>query len=120
MTISRKELEAGGVNLSEVIEPSISPMDQTPPGVLLREEWLEPLGLTAYRLARDIGAPPDRVTAILSGERAITADMALRLARYFGTDAQSWLNLQVRHDLAVELRDHGDEIAKSVHPRAGA
>ena len=120
MTIPRETLEAGGIDLSDIIDASVPPVDPTPPGVLLREEWLEPLGVTAYRLAKDIGVPPNRVTAILSGERAITADTALRLARYFGTDAQSWMNLQARYDLAVERRAHGDEIARAVHPRVAA
>ncbi len=87
---------------------------------MLREEWLEPLGITAYRLAKDIDVPPNRVTAILAGERAITADTALRLARYFGTDAQSWMNLQARYDLAMERRAHGEEIARTVRPRVAA
>ena len=86
--------------------------------MLLREEWLEPLGITPYRLAKDIGVPPNRVTAILAGTRGITADTALRLARYFGTDPQSWMNLQAQYDLAVERRAHGDEITRAVRPRA--
>jgi addiction module HigA family antidote len=60
------------------------------------------------------------VTAILNGDRTITADTALRLARYFGTDAQSWMNLQARYDLAIEQRVHGEEIARAVQPRAAA
>jgi addiction module HigA family antidote len=120
MTILRETLEAGGIDLSDVIDPSIPPVGPTSPGVLLREEWLQPLGVTAYRLAREIGVPPNRVTAILAGDRAITADTALRLARYFGTDAQSWMNLQAQYDLAVEQRAHGEEIARAVRPRAAA
>jgi addiction module HigA family antidote len=120
MTISRQTLEAGDIDLSDIVDTSIPPVEPTPPGVLLREEWLEPLGVSAYRLAKDIGVPPNRVTAILSGDRAITADTALRLARYFGTDAQSWMNLQARYDLAVERSAHGEEIVRVVHPRAAA
>ena len=93
MAISREALEAGGVDLSDVVDATAVPLAPIAPGELLREEWLEPLGITAYRLAKDIDVPPNRVTAILAGERAITADTALRLARYFGTDAQSWMNL---------------------------
>lgn len=120
MSISRKALEDGEVDLSDVVDPSVAPIDPIAPGELLRDEWLEPLGITAYRLAKDIGVPPNRVTAILAGDRAITADTALRLARYFGTDAESWINVQTRYDLAVERRAHGDEIVRAVRPRVAA
>ena len=120
MSISRKALEAGEIDLSEVVDPSAPPLGPVAPGELLRKEWLEPLGITAYRLAKDIGVPPNRVTAILAGERTITADTALRLARYFSTDAESWINLQAQYDLAVERRAHGDEIARAVRPRVAA
>jgi len=118
MTIMREALEAGDVDLTDAIDPSAAPIAPASPGTLLRKEWLDPLGITPYRLAKDIGVPPNRVTAILSGDRAITADTALRLARYFGTDAQSWMNLQTRHDLAREMLSHGDEITRTVQPRA--
>jgi addiction module HigA family antidote len=120
MTIPRETLDSGGIDLSDIIDATVPPIGPTSPGVLLREEWLEPLGITAYRLARDIGVPPNRVTAILAGERAITADTALRLARYFETDAQSWMNLQTLYDLAVEQRAHGAEIERTVRARAVA
>jgi addiction module HigA family antidote len=76
------------------------------------------MGLSAYRLAKDIGVPLNRVAAILSGRRGISADTALRLARYFGTDAQSWLNLQAHHDLEAARREHGKRIDREVNPRA--
>jgi addiction module HigA family antidote len=117
LSIPRETLEAGGVDLSGVIDPAAQALAPISPGTLLREEWLEPLAITPYRLAKDIGVPSNRVTAILAGERAITADTALRLARYFGTDAQSWMNLQARYDLAVERRAHGEEISRVVRPR---
>ncbi len=117
MSILREDLEAGRVDLSGIIDPAITAIDPIPPGVLLREEWLDPLGITAYRLAKDTGVPPNRVTSILAGTRAITADTALRLSRYFGTDAQSWMNLQTRYDLAVQKRAHGAEIDQTVRPR---
>ena len=116
MTITREVLEAGSVDLAGIIDPKAEPVALMAPGALLREEWLEPLGITAYRLAKDIGVPPNRVTAILAGTRAITADTALRLARYFRTDAQSWMNLQARYDLAIEQTAHGAEIAQTVQP----
>ncbi len=120
MAISREALEAGNVDLSDVIDMTGAPLAPIVPGVLLREEWLEPLGITAYRLAKDLDVPPNRMTAIIAGERAITADTALRLARYFGTDAQSWMNLQARYDLAMERCAHGEKIARTVRPRVAA
>lgn len=74
---------------------------QFPPGEVLREEFMAPHGLTARALARDLGVPPNRVTRILNGERAITAATALLLARRFGTSAEFWMNLQTSHDLEV-------------------
>jgi addiction module HigA family antidote len=75
------------------------------PGEVLLEEFLEPLGVTQYRLAKDISVPARRINEIVHGARAISADTALRLARYFGTSDRFWLNLQAAYDLDVE-RDH--------------
>jgi addiction module HigA family antidote len=72
------------------------------PGEILLEEFLEPLGVSQYRLAKDISVPPRRVNEIVHGKRAISADTALRLSRYFGTSERFWLNLQTRYDLEVE------------------
>ena len=72
------------------------------PGEILLEEFLEPLGLSQYRLAKDISVPARRINEIVHGKRGITADTALRLARYFGTSERFWLNLQIRHDLEIE------------------
>jgi addiction module HigA family antidote len=69
------------------------------PGEILLEEFLKPLGITRYRLAKSIQVPQRRIDEICSGRRSITADTALRLARFFGTDAQSWINLQTHYDL---------------------
>lgn len=69
------------------------------PGEILDEEFLAPMEITQYRLARDIGVPPRRINEIVKGQRAITADTALRLGRYFGIDPQFWLNLQSHYDL---------------------
>jgi antitoxin HigA-1 len=74
------------------------------PGEVLREEYLVPLGLSARALARDIGVAPNRITEILNGERAITAETAILLGRRFGTSSRFWMNLQVSHDLAVAER----------------
>ena len=73
---------------------------QTHPGEVLREEFMLPIGLSARQLAEAIGVPPNRISEIMRERRSITADTALRLARYFGTDAQSWLNMQLGHDLS--------------------
>ena len=75
------------------------------PGEILFEEYLKPLGLSQYRLAKDMSVPPRRVNEIVHGIRSITADTALRLSRYFGTSERFWLNLQIRYDLEVE-KDH--------------
>jgi antitoxin HigA-1 len=72
------------------------------PGEILAEEFLKPMGITEYRLAKDIGVPPRRINEIVKGERAITADTALRLGRYFNMSPQFWLNLQTHYDLEQE------------------
>jgi addiction module HigA family antidote len=87
------------------------------PGEILLEEFLEPMGLTQYRLAMDISVPPRRINEIVHGERAISADTALRLARYFGTSEGFWMNLQVRYDLEVEKERLKGRLAKEVTVR---
>lgn len=81
-------------------------------------EFLEEYGLSQYRAARDMAVPPRRINEIVHGKRAISADTALRLERYFGTSARYWLNLQAQYDLARTEQDHGTEIEKSVRPLA--
>ena len=76
-------------------------LDPIPPGEILLEEFLEPMGISQTRLASDIDVPVSRIADIVRGRRAITADTALRLAAYFGTSAQMWLNLQASYDLRV-------------------
>ncbi len=88
------------------------------PGEILFHEFLEPLGLSQYRLAHQLSVPPRRINEIVHGTRAITADTALRLSRYFGTTAQFWLNLQSGYELRRAEREHGAEIASQVQPRA--
>lgn len=80
------------------------------PGEVLEEEFLGPLGITAYRLAKDIGVPQTRISEICKGRRAISADTALRLARYFGTTARFWLGLQQDHDLEAQWLRQRDTI----------
>lgn len=84
------------------------------PGEILEEDFLKPLGLTQYRLARDIGVPPRRINEIVKGQRAITADTALRLGRYFKMSPQFWLNLQSHHDLEAEQERLGKRLLKEV------
>jgi addiction module HigA family antidote len=72
------------------------------PGEILFEEFLKPLGISQYKLAKDISVPPRRINEIVQGKRSITADTALRLARYFGLSERFWLNLQSRYDLEIE------------------
>ena len=72
------------------------------PGEILLEEFLDPMGLSQYRLAKDISVPARRINEIVHGKRGITANTGLRLARYFGTSERFWMNLQIRHDLELE------------------
>ena len=87
------------------------------PGEILREDYMAPLGLSATALARALGVTPARINDIVRGRPGITGDTALRLARYFGTDAQSWLNLQAAYDLRAAELAAGDRIARDVQPR---
>ena len=87
------------------------------PGEILQDELAE-LNLSANALAQALGVPPNRITAILREQRGITADTALRLARYFGTTPEFWMNLQMAYELRKAEVDSGREIANSVQPRA--
>ncbi len=89
------------------------------PGEVLQEEFLKPLGISQYRLARDINVPPRRINEIIHGKRAISADTALRLARYFRTSDRFWLNLQARYDLEVERERLGPRLEREVSVLAG-
>jgi addiction module HigA family antidote len=89
------------------------------PGEVLREEFLAPLKLSQYRLAKDTSVPPRRINEIVRGTRAITADTALRLARFFGTSERFWLNLQARYDLEVEKDRLGKRLQREVKVLAG-
>lgn len=95
--------------------------ERTPihPGEVLLEDFLAPLALTKYRLAKDIGVPPTRIQDIIDGKRGISADTALRLGRYFGTSAELWMGLQDGYELElarVQLR----EVLEQVKPRSTA
>lgn len=88
------------------------------PGEILLKEYLEPLEISQYRLAKDISVPPRRINEIVHGTRSITADTALRLARYFQTSERFWLNLQARYDLETEKDRLGRRLDREVVRRA--
>jgi len=88
------------------------------PGEILLEEFLRPMGISQYRLAKDISVPQRRISEIVHGKRAITADTALRFGRYFGMEAQFWLNLQSRYDLQKTEADLHKRLDKEVIPHA--
>ena len=90
------------------------------PGEILREDLMVPLGLSINRLARDLRVPVTRMSEIVNGRRGITADTALRLARYFVTTPEFWINLQGAYDLDVATRASAKRIKRDVHPREAA
>jgi antitoxin HigA-1 len=89
------------------------------PGEVLLEEFLQPMEISQYRLAKDMSVSPRRINEIVHGKRAITADTALRLARYFGTSDRFWLNLQTSYDLDMERDRLGSRLEEEVATRAG-
>ena len=84
------------------------------PGEILKEEFLKPLGISEYRLAKDISVPPRRINEIVHGKRAITVDTALRFSKFFGTSAKFWINLQTHYDLDVQEDFLADRLKKEV------
>ncbi len=86
------------------------------PGEILREDFLEPLGISMNQLSRDLSVPPNRISEIVNGKRAITADTALRLELYFGIEAKFWLNLQTEFDLRIMKQKIGADIVKRIIP----
>lgn len=115
MSIDRERLNE--IDFSDVAEGA-DLMPPVTPGEILREEFMEPLGLSANALAKALHVPSNRVSAILNGTRSITADTALRLARYFRTTPESWLNLQKNYELEVAKRTVGPAIEAEIEPRA--
>jgi addiction module HigA family antidote len=95
----------------------VNKMRPVHPGEVLREEFLVPLGMSAHALAVELKVPAPRINEIVRERRAVTPDTALRLARYFGTTAQFWLNLQTSYDLKITEREVGSKIAKEVRSR---
>ena len=101
----------GGLAASRRARRRVPPIH---PGEILREEFLRPLGLSQYRLAKGLKVPPRRINEIVHGTRAVSADTALRLARFFGTSDRFWLNLQAVYDLDVERDRLGDRLRREV------
>ena len=93
-------------------------LDPIHPGEILLEDFMKPMGVSINRLARDTVVPPGRISAIVNGKRAITADTALRLAKYFGVSPQTWMGLQAEYDLRVAQRVIGAEVDRRVQRHA--
>ena len=91
-------------------------LDPITPGEILREDFMEPLNISINRLSRDLSVPPNRISEIVNGKRAITADTALRLQRYFGIEAQFWLNLQSEYDLRIVRRQIWSDLEQRIIP----
>lgn len=104
------------VDYGDIVDPVGLPIGPIHPGEILKEDFLDPLGITPGALARAISVPRNRVTALIHGERSVTADTALRLARFFGMSAEFWLRLQMTHDLEVARADLIDRIDTEVSP----
>ena len=114
MTISRQDVDQRALDFSDVAAPGRLP--PVHPGEILRDDFLRPLELSVYRLAQELRIPRPRVNDIVRGQRRVTTDTALRLARYFGTTPEFWIRLQLRYDL-----DHAEparrEIEREIEPR---
>jgi len=103
--------------MEEKVEYSDELIELTTPGEVLKEDFLDAMGLTAYELAKSIGVDPMRISRIINGTRKITADTAIRLSRYFGNSAEYWINLQSLYDLDVAKEKNNEEYDK-IHPKA--
>jgi addiction module HigA family antidote len=116
MTIKREDVDSRAVDFSDI--QSGRRLPPVHPGEVLRDEFLTPMGMSVYELANAIKVPRSRVNDIVLGRRAITTDTALRLARYFGTTPEFWVNLQAFHDLDAASRTLRRRIEREVTPRA--
>jgi addiction module HigA family antidote len=103
--------------MEEIEEYSEDLIELTTPGEVLKEDFLDAMGLTAYEVAKSIGVDPMRISRILNGTRKITADTAIRFSRYFGNSAEYWINLQSLYDLDVAKEKNHEEYDK-IHPKA--
>ena len=116
MAIKREHVDRRAVDFSDVSTNQLLP--PVHPGEILREDFLAPLALSVYRLARALKIPRTRLNDIVLGRRSVTIDTALRLGRYFGTTPEFWINLQTRHDLDVAERTSRLEIEREIEPYA--
>ncbi len=116
MRIKRDDLDAGRIDFADVSSGKRLPL--THPGEILRDDFLRPMKISVYVLAQSIKVPRSRVNDIVLGRRGVTADTAFRLARYFGTTPDFWINLQARYDLDLADRKLRRRIEREVTPRA--
>jgi antitoxin HigA-1 len=116
MVITIEDLRAGLVDFSDIDDTEGKRLDPIHPGDIL-SDWMAEEGLSANALAKALKVPHNRITAITAGKRAVSAETALRLARYFGTSADLWMNLQAGYDQEVAERTQGERIASEVQPR---
>lgn len=118
MSIPRADVDAGRIDFSDLVDPDAPLLDPVRPGDILLRDFMEPLALSAEALARELRVPPGRIEEIVRGKSGLAADLAMRLARYFGTSVDLWLGLQKAYELEVARRQLGDQIAREVQPRA--
>jgi len=116
MTIKREDIETGKIDFSDITTGRWLPAVH--PGDVLKTEFLEPLSLSVYQLAKDLKVQRSRPNEIVLGQRSLTADTALRLAVYFGTTPEYWINLQTQYDLDIANRQLRKKIEREVAPRA--
>ena len=116
MAIERQALGRREVDFSDVISGQLLP--PVHPGEILRDDYLTPMGLSAYRLARELRIPRPRLNDVVRGRRGVTVDTALRLGYFFGTTAEFWINLQTRYDLDVADRTVRRKIEQEIKPYA--
>lgn len=116
MTITREDVDRRAVDFGDVASGRRLP--PVHPGHFLRDEFLEPLELSVYALAKALNVPRPRLNEVVRGRRSLSTDTALRLARYFGTSPEFWINLQTRYDLDVAERTLRRTIDREVKPRA--
>ena len=115
---SQVNVDKKTINFSDVAKGNQLPLIH--PGEILRDEFLIPMEMSVYQLAKDIHVPRTRLNDIVLGRRSITPDTALRLSRYFGITPEFWLNLQMRYDLEDANRNLKKKIAKEILPRSAA
>lgn len=115
MTIEREDVDRRRIDFSDVASGRLAPVH---PGEVLRDEFLTPMALSVYRLARELKVSRPRLNDIVLGRRGVTVDTALRLGRYFGTTPEFWINLQTRYDLDVAERTVRRDIEREIEPHA--